>query len=48
MRLLAVVATGALVIIHWGDRGTWFWIGVILLVANLVGLAVHARSRSVR
>ena len=48
MRLLAIAATGALVVIHWDDRGTWFWVGSVLLLANLVGLAAHLRARSVR
>lgn len=44
MRLVAIAATGLLVVVHRSDRGTWFWIGAALLVLNLVGLVVSLRS----
>lgn len=38
MRALALVASAALVITHWDERGAWFWLGVSLLVLNVAGI----------
>ena len=45
MRALALAASVALVVVHWQDRGAWFWVGVGLTLLNLVGI-VGARSRA--
>ncbi len=44
MRAVALVASLALVVLHWDDRGTWFWIGLVLLVANATGIVRARRS----
>ena len=38
MRAIALTASVALVVAHWDDRGTWFWVGVALTVLNLLGI----------
>jgi hypothetical protein len=38
MRALALAASVGLVVVHWDDRGRWFWIGVALTVLNLLGI----------
>lgn len=38
MRAIALTASIALVVVHWEDRGTWFWVGVALTVLNLLGI----------
>lgn len=43
-RVAALLAATALVVIHWSDRGTWFWVGAALFLLNLVGLA-RARAK---
>jgi hypothetical protein len=47
MRGVALLASLALVLVHWSDRGTWFWIGLVLLVTNVLGL-FRARSQADR
>jgi hypothetical protein len=38
MRTIALTASVALILVHRDERGAWFWVGVALLVLNLVGL----------
>ena len=38
VRALAVLASVFLVVTHWDARTGWFWVGVVLLVLNVVGL----------
>ena len=45
MRALALMASVALVVVHWQDRGVWFWVGVALTLLNLAGI-LAARSRT--
>jgi hypothetical protein len=47
MRALALAASVGLVVVHWNDRGGWFWVGVALTVLNLLGIW-SARSRAAR
>ena len=47
MRTIAVTASVALILIHRDERGAWFWVGVALLVLNLLGF-LAARSRGAR
>lgn len=47
MRALALAASVALVVVHGDSRGTWFWVGVALVVLNVAGIH-SARSRGVR
>ncbi len=44
MRVLALTASVGLVVVYWDERGAWFWLGVALVVLNLVGL-LASRSR---
>ena len=45
MRTVAVTASVALILIHREERGGWFWVGVALLVLNLLGfLATSSRA----
>lgn len=37
MRAIALTASVGLVLIHWDGRGTWFWVGVALVVLNMTG-----------
>lgn len=41
--MVALLAATVLLAVHWGDRGTWFWVGATLLALNLLGLA-HSRT----
>lgn len=47
VRGIALVASLALVLIHWSDRGMWFWIGLALVVGNVVGI-IRGRSQADR
>lgn len=37
MRTFALAASVALTLIHWDERGAWFWVGVALVVLNVSG-----------
>jgi hypothetical protein len=37
MRSLALAASAALVVIHAGERGPWFWVGLALVALNVGG-----------
>jgi hypothetical protein len=45
MRALALAASVSLVVVHWDDRGRWFWVGVALTVLNVLGI-LGARARA--
>lgn len=47
MRAVALTASVALVVVHWDDRGAWFWVGVALTLLNVVGIS-SARARAAR
>lgn len=47
MRAIALTASVALVVVHWGDRGTWFWVGIALTVLNFLGIW-SAKARAAR
>src|SRR5680860_488058 len=47
IRTFALTASVALIIIYWDERGAWFWLGVALVVLNLIGL-LSARSQATR
>jgi hypothetical protein len=46
MRTIALTASVALILIHWDERGAWFWVGVALVVLNLIGF-LTTRSQAV-
>jgi hypothetical protein len=37
MRVIALAASLALVVIHWDRESAWFWVGVALTALNVVG-----------
>lgn len=40
-----MTASVALVVVHWDDRGAWFWVGVALVLLNVGGfLATRSRA----
>jgi hypothetical protein len=47
MRTLALIAAIVLVVLRWGERDTWFWLGVTLVVLNVVGLLASRSSAKV-
>jgi hypothetical protein len=47
MRSLAMAASLALVVVHWDERGAWFWVGLALVVLNVSGF-LTTRSRADR
>lgn len=47
MRTIALMASAALILIYWDERGAWFWVGVALVVLNVIGL-LSASSRAAR
>jgi hypothetical protein len=44
MRALALMASVALVLVHWDERGAWFWVGVALTVLNITGILSASRA----
>ncbi|WP_170219548.1 hypothetical protein [Nocardioides litoris] len=42
-RALALITSLALVVLDAAERGTWFWVGVVFTVANIVGLVAERR-----
>lgn len=44
-RAAALAASVYLVIAYADERGTWFWVGLLLVVLNLTGLVAQVRSR---
>lgn len=47
-RVAALVASFMLVVVHWDERGSWFWVGVALFVLNVVGLLGNGAGSSPR
>lgn len=47
MRTIALTASVALILIHRDERGGWFWVGVALVVLNLIGF-LTTRSQAAR
>lgn len=41
MRALALAASLALVVTHWQERDAWLWVGLALVVLNVVGLVAN-------
>ena len=37
MRVIALTASVALVVIHWGRESAWFWVGLGLAALNVAG-----------
>lgn len=46
MRAAALAASLYLVIAYADERGTWFWVGLLLVVLNVTGLVAQVRSRA--
>lgn len=44
MRALALAASVGLVVVHWDERGAWFWVGVALVVLNVAGFLASRSS----
>lgn len=42
-----MTASVALVVVHWDERGVWFWVGTALVFLNIGGF-LATRSRAVR
>ena len=38
MRAIALAASVSLVVIHWDRESAWFWVGVVLVVLNVLGI----------
>jgi hypothetical protein len=48
MRSIALMASVGLILIHRDERGPWFWVGVALLVLNLLGFLTTRSQAAAR
>lgn len=46
MRLIALMASVALVVIHWDRETAWFWVGAGLVALNVAGLLITRFGKS--
>ena len=46
MRLIALMASVSLVVIHWDRESAWFWVGVGLVALNVAGLLITRFGKS--